>query len=100
MTGMQPQMLMEQMRPEAEKQIRTRLVLEAVAKAENITASEEDIKAEIEKMAEMYHMDVDKLKESMDDREKEYISTDIEVRKAVDLLVSESVEVDVPAEEE
>ncbi len=100
MTGMQPQMLMEQMRPEAEKQIRTRLVLEAVAKAENITASEEDIKAEIEKMAEMYHMDVDKLKESMDDREKEYISTDIEVRKAVDLLVSESVEVDAPAEEE
>ena len=51
-------------------------------------------------MAEMYHMDVDKLKESMDDREKEYISTDIEVRKAVDLLVSESVEVDAPAEEE
>lgn len=99
MTGMQPQMLMDQMRPEAETRIKTRLVLEAVAKAENVKVTAKDIDKELEKMAEMYKMEVDKLKEMMGDAEKEQISQDIAVQKAVDLLVKEAVETE-PAKEE
>lgn len=99
MTGMQPQMLMDQMRPEAETRIKTRLVLEAVAKAENIKVTAKDIDKELEKMAEMYKMEVDKLKEMMGDAEKEQISQDIAVQKAVDLLVKEAVETEAAKEE-
>lgn len=99
MTGMQPQMLMDQMRPEAETRIKTRLVLEAVAKAENIKVTAKDIEKELEKMAEMYKMEVDKLKEMAGDAEKEQISQDIAVQKAVDLLVKEAVETEAAKEE-
>lgn len=99
MTGMQPQMLMDQMRPEAETRIKTRLVLEAVAKAENVKATAKDIEKEIEKMAEMYNMEVDKLKEMFGDAEKDQLSQDIAVQKAVDLLVKEAVEVEAAKEE-
>lgn len=99
MTGMQPQMLMDQMRPEAETRIKTRLVLEAVAKAENIKVTAKDIDKELEKMAEMYKMEVDKLKEMVGDAEKEQISQDIAVQKAVDLLVKEAVETEAAKEE-
>lgn len=99
MTGMQPQMLMDQMRPEAETRIKTRLVLEAVAKAENIKVTAKDIDKELEKMAEMYKMELDKLKEMMGDAEKEQISQDIAVQKAVDLLVKEAVETEAAKEE-
>lgn len=99
MTGMQPQMLMDQMRPEAETRIKTRLVLEAVAKAENIKVTAKDIEKELEKMAEMYKMEVDKLKEMVGDAEKEQISQDIAVQKAVDLLVKEAVETEAAKEE-
>lgn len=99
MTGMQPQMLMDQMRPEAETRIKTRLVLEAVAEAENIKVTAKDIDKELEKMAEMYKMEVDKLKEMMGDAEKEQISQDIAVQKAVDLLVKEAVETEAAKEE-
>ena len=99
MTGMQPQMMMEQMRPEAETRIRTRLVLEAVAAAEDIKATAKDIDKEIEKMAEMYNMEADKIKEMFGDSENKQISEDIAVQKAVDFLVKESVEVE-PKEEE
>lgn len=95
MTGMQPQMLMEQMRPEAETRIKTRLVLEAVADVEKIKATAKDIEKEIEKMAEMYKMEADKLKEMVGDAEKEQISQDVAVQKAVDLLVKEAVETEV-----
>lgn len=94
MTGMQPQALMDQMRPEAETRIKTRLVLEAVADAEEIKATDKDIDKELEKMAEMYRMEADKLKEMVGDAEKEQISKDVAVQKAVDLLVKESVEVE------
>ena len=100
MTGMQPQMLMDQMRPEAETRIKTRLVLEAVAKEEKIKATAKDIDKEIEKMAEMYKMEVDKIKEMFGDAEKEQISQDIAVQKAVDLLVKEAVETESAKEEE
>lgn len=92
MTGMQPQALMDQMRPEAEMRIKTRLVLEAVAEAEKIKATDKDIDKELEKMAEMYRMEADKLKEMVGDAEKEQISKDVAVQKAVDLLVKEAVE--------
>ena len=99
MTGMQPQMLMDQMRPEAEKRIKSRLVLEAVAKTENITATEEDIDEQLKKMAEMYHMDVEKLKESMGEEDKKQVAEDVMVEKAAEFLVKESVEVEAAAEE-
>nr|MBP3599008.1 trigger factor [Eubacterium sp.] len=99
MTGMQPQTLMDQMRPEAEKRIKTRLVLEAVAEAEKIKATAKDIDKEIEKMAEMYNMEVDKIKDMFGDAEKEQISQDIAVQKAVDLLVKEAVETESASEE-
>lgn len=99
MTGMQPQMLMDQMRPEAEKRIKSRLVLEAVAKAENITATDDDIEEQLKKMAEMYHMDVEKLKESMGDEDRKQVAEDVMVEKAAELLVKESVEVEAAAEE-
>ena len=100
MTGMQPQMLMDQMRPEAETRIKTRLVLEAVAAAEKLKATAKDIDKEIEKMAEMYNTEVDKIKEMLGDAEKEQISQDIAVQKAVDFLVKEAVEVEAAAAEE
>lgn len=98
MTGMQPNDLMEQMRPEAEKRIQTRLVLEAVAEAENMKATDKDIDKEVEKLAEMYGMDADKLKEQMGEEEKEQVAKDVEVQKAVDLMVNEAVETDTPDE--
>ena len=100
MTGMQPQALMDQMRPEAETRIKTRLVLEAVADAEEIRATDKDIDKELEKMAEMYRMEADKLKEMVGDAEKDQISKDVAVQKAVDLLVKEAVEVEASNEEE
>lgn len=99
MTGMQPQMMMDQMRPEAEKRIKVRLVLEAVAAAENIKATAKDIEKELENMAEMYKMEVDKVKEMLGEEENEQISQDVVVQKAVDLLVKESVEVEAGKEE-
>lgn len=98
MTGMTPQALMEQMKPEAEKRIRTRLTLEAVVSAEAIKATAKDVDKEIEKMAEMYQMEADKMKEMIGDAEKEQISLDLAVQKAVDLIVKEAVEVE-PEEE-
>ncbi len=99
MTGMQPQLLMDQMRPEAEKRIKSRLVLEAVAKAENITASDEDVEEQLKKMAEMYHMDVEKLKERMEEEDRKQVAEDVMVEKAAEFLAKESVEVEAAAEE-
>ncbi|MBO5487373.1 MAG: trigger factor [Eubacterium sp.] len=98
MTGMTPDMLMSQMRPEAEKRIKTRLTLEAIVKAENIKATAKDIDKELENMAQMYQMEVDKVKEMIGDYEKEQIGLDLAVQKAVDFLVKEATEVE-PKEE-
>lgn len=99
MTGMQPQMLMDQMRPEAEKRIKSRLVLEAVAKAENITATDDDIEEQLKKMAEMYHLSVEKLKEGMEEEDRKQVAEDVMVEKAAEFLVKEAVEVETAAEE-
>ena len=80
------------MRPQAEKSIETRLVLEAIVKAENIEVSEERLDEEIQKMAEMYRMDADKMKETMGDKEKACMKEDIAVQEAITFLVENAVE--------
>lgn len=99
MTGMTPNALMGQMKPEAEKRIKTRLTLEAIVKAEAIKASDKEIEAEMEKMAAMYQMEVDKVKEMMGETEREQIAMDVSVQKAVDLIVKNAVEVEKNEEE-
>ena len=89
-TGMTADQMKDQMRPEAVKRIQTRLVLEAVVKAENIETSEEKLDEEIAKMAEAYKMEVEKLKGIMTDSDKDQMKQDLAVQAAVDLLVSEA----------
>lgn len=97
MTGMTPEALMGQMKPEAEKRIRTRLALEAIVKVEDIKATAKEIEKEIENMASMYQMEVDKVKEMIGDKEKDQIAQDVAVQKAVDFIVKNAVETE-PAE--
>lgn len=89
-TGMTMDMLRDQMKPQAERRIKTRLVLEAVAEAENIEVTEEQMDEELKKMADAYKMEVDKLKEYMGDFEKEQMKKDLAVQAAVDFLVAEA----------
>ena len=91
-TGLTAEKMMEQVKPQAEKRIKSRLVLEAVAKAENITASEEDFEAEIAKMAEMYKMEADKVKESIGEEGKKQFMEDLAVSKAAEFVVNEAKE--------
>lgn len=91
-TGMTVDKMTEEMRPQAEKRIKTRLVLEAVAKAENIEISDEKLDEEIAKMAEAYQMEADKLKEFMGDREKEQMKQDMAVQEAITFVVENAVE--------
>jgi len=91
-TGSDIDALVEQMKPQAIKNIQSRLVLEAIAKAENIEVTDEDLDAEFAKMAEMYKMEVEKVKEIIGDGEKEQMRKDLAVQKAVDLVVEASVE--------
>ena len=89
-TGMTMDKLKEQMRPQAVKRIETRLVLEAVAKAENIQISDEKVDAEIAKMAEAYKMEADKIKGFMGEAEIASMKEDLAVQEAVDFLVAEA----------
>lgn len=89
-TGMTMEMMKEQMKPQALRRIQTRLVLEAVAKAEDIQISDERLDEELQKMAEAYKMEVDKLKEYMGEYEKEQMKKDLAVQAAVDFLVAEA----------
>ncbi len=86
-TGMTVEKLQEQMKPEAVKRIQTSLVLEQIAKEENIEVTDEEVDAEVAKMAEMYGMEADKLKEYMGDAEKDSMKKDLAVQKAVDLIM-------------
>ncbi len=92
-TGMTPAQLDEQMKPEALKRIQNSLVLEAIAKAEQIEISEEKLDAEITKMAESYKMEADKLKEILGDAEKEQMKSDLAIQAAADMIVEAAVEV-------
>ena len=69
-TGANYQQLIDQVKPQAEERIKSRLVLEAIAKAENIVASEEDFEEEMKTMADVYQMEIDKVKELMGEKEK------------------------------
>ena len=89
-TGMTMDKLKDQFRPQAERNLKTRLVLEEVAKAENIQVSEEAVDAEIKKMAEAYKIEPEKMKEYLGDAEKENITMDLKVQEAVDFLVAEA----------
>ncbi|MCI9339960.1 MAG: trigger factor [Dorea sp.] len=91
-TGLTAEKFMEDLRPQAVKSIETRLVLEAVVKAENIEVSDERFDEEIEKMAKNYQMEADKLKEYMGDKEKKQMREDIAVQEAVTFLADNAVE--------
>lgn len=91
-TGLTPQKMMEDLEPQALKRIQSRLVLEAVVAAENIETSDEEIDKELENMASMYQMEIDKLKELIGDDEKKQIGMDLAVQKAVEFVVKEAVE--------
>lgn len=91
-SGMTAEKYKEQMKPRALKNIQSRLVLEAVAKAENIEATEEDLDAEMTKMAEMYKMEVEKVKELISDYQRDEMKKDIAIQKAVDLVTEAAVE--------
>ena len=91
-TGMTADKMLEEMRSQAIKRIETRLVLEAIAKAENIEISDEKLDEELAKMAEAYKMEVDKFKEFMSDNEKKQMKEDMAVQEAVTFLVENAVE--------
>lgn len=91
-TGMTAEKMLEELRPQAIKRIETRLVLEAIAKAENIEISDEKIDEELAKMAESYKMEVDKLKEFMGENEKNQMKEDMAVQEAVTFLLENAVE--------
>lgn len=87
-SGMTVDKLKEQVRPEAVQRIQSSLVLEQIAKEENIVASDEDVDAEVEKMAAMYGMKAEDLKSYMGDSEKESMKRDIAVKKAVEFVMA------------
>ena len=89
-TGMTPEKLMEQMRPEVEKRIKTRLVLEKVVEVENVEVSDEKLDEQINEIAASYKLEGAKLKEMMGEREKEQIREDLKVQAAIDLLVEQA----------
>lgn len=91
-TGMTREKFLETAAPEAERRIKSRLVLEAIANTEDIQVSDDELTAELEKMAEMYQMEIDKLKDLVGDEEKEAIKKDIAVQKAVDLVCDAAIE--------
>lgn len=93
-TGSTPASLKEQMKPQAMQRIQSRLVLEKIAEAENIQIADEKVDEEIAKMAEMYKMEVEKLKSMLGDAEKEQMKADMAVQEAVTLIAEAAKEVE------
>ena len=91
-TGMDAKKMHDQMKPEALKRIQNSLVLEAVAKAENIEISDEKVDEEIAKMAEAYKMEVEKLKGIIGDSERDQMKKDLAVQAAADLIADAAKE--------
>ena len=91
-TGTTAQMLLEQVKPQALKRIQSRLVLEAVVAAENLTVSEEEYEEEIKTMGEAYQMEPDKVKELLGENGQKQVMDDLAVRKAVDFVVENAKE--------
>ena len=97
-TGMTADKLLEQMRPEALKRIQNSLVLEAVAKAENIEIGDDKVKEEIEKMATAYKREFDKVNELIGEAEREQMKADLAIQAAVELIADAAVEVEAKEE--
>ncbi|MCI8333319.1 MAG: trigger factor [Lachnospiraceae bacterium] len=91
-TGVGMEAMIERMKPQAVKRIQSRLVLEAVAAAEQIEIGEDEIEEEIGRMAEAYKMEVEKVKEILGESEKENMKDDLAIRKAIDLVTEAAVE--------
>lgn len=91
-TGMTPQSMIDELKPQAVKRIQSRLVLEAVAEAEKLEASDEEIEKEISSMASMYQMEEDKFKELVGEEERKQIGSDLAVQKAVEFVVEAAAE--------
>lgn len=92
-TGMDSKKFLENLKPQAVKRIQSRLVLEAVVKAENIEVSDEELEKELKDMADKYQMELDKLKEVVGDKEKDQIKEDIAVQKAVDFVTENAADI-------
>lgn len=86
-TGKDPEAFREEMKPEAEKRIRGSLVLEQIAADEGIVADDEDLKAELERMATMYQMSVEQIEQFLPDDEKENMKKNLATQKAIDFLI-------------
>ncbi len=91
-TGGNVQALVEQSKPQALKRIQSRLVLEAVVAAENLSASDEELDAELGRMAEQYKMEVEKLKEMFTEEDLKSVREDLAIQKAVELVTDAAVE--------
>lgn len=91
-TGLTPEKFMEQTKPQAEKRIKSRLVLEAVAAAEKIEVTDEEFDKELEKMASQYQMELEKIKTMVGEYETKQIKEDIAIQKAVEFVVSSAKE--------
>ncbi len=91
-TGLDTAKFFEQLKPGAVKRIQSRLVLEAIVKAENIQVTEEEYEAELQKLADTYQMELDKVKELFGENEKEQLTEDVAIQKAVEMIVAEAKE--------
>ena len=89
-TGSTVEKMIEESKEQAKKRIESRLVLEAVAAAEGLTASEEDVEKEIEDLAKSYGMEVDQIKPYVTEDQKEQMRENIAVQKALDLMYEQS----------
>lgn len=99
-TGMNAESFKEQLKPQALKNIQSRLVLEAVIKAENIEATEDDLNEEIQKMKTTYNMDDETMNQYLTDDFKENIKSDITAQKAVEFVADAAVEVEAAPEKD
>ena len=99
-TGQSMDKMLEDMKPQALKRIQTRLVLEKIAEAEDIQPSEEEITEEIQKMADAYKMEADKIRTAIGEDGLEQMKKDMAVQKAVTVIADAAVEVEKAADAE
>jgi trigger factor len=87
----EPKEFREELRADAYKKVKTRMVVEAVAEAEKLEATDEDVEAELSAMADQYKMEIEKLKEVMKAENYDYVAKDIKMRKAVDFMFENAI---------
>lgn len=89
-TGSSIEQMRESFKPQAEKQLKTTLVLEAISKKENVSVTDEEVSDKISEMAKQYNMELDKLKELMQDKDIEHLKEEISMNKVIDMLVNKA----------